>query len=114
MKYIHFPTLALHGLLLILARLLLNDSHDGFLVAAGLLLAGHVIWSCCSRRSLLPSHLIGCAVQAAFFGLGIIEVSRGPFGLGGGEFGLFFYLIALGISAVLEAFIGIIRYYRKK
>lgn len=111
MKHIHFPTLLLHGLLLVLAKLLMNDIPDGFLWAAGMLLVGHLIWSCVSTRSLAVSHLLGCGIQALVFRFGLIEADNGAFGLGGGGFALFFYLIALGGSAVLEAVIGIVRYY---
>lgn len=95
MKYIHFPTLLLHGGLLILARLLLNDYPDGFLVIAGISLASHVVWACISRRSPGLSHLLGCCVQYLVFRFGVIAVSGGAFGLGGGGFALLFYQFAL-------------------
>ena len=114
MKFIHFPTLILHGLLLMLAGLLLNDYTDGFLVIAGLALACHMVWDCISRRSLSLSHLLGCVVQYFVFRFRVITVSIGAFGLGGGELGLFFYQIALGATFLMEALIDLIKYRRNQ
>ena len=112
MKHIHFPTLVLHILIPVLARLTMNTYSDAFLfLAAGLLLA-HLLWCCLSSRNLLPSHLLGCLFQAAVFGTGLIQADSGFMGLGGGGFALFFYTIALGISAVLEVVITIFRHCR--
>lgn len=113
MKYIHFPTLALHAALLVLARLLLVHYPDSFLFLGATLLFAHVIWAAMSRRQMAPAYLLGCALQAAAFGFGLIAVSRGSFGLGGGEFARFFYLIALAGAAVIEAAIGIVKHLNK-
>ena len=114
MKWIHIPTLVFHGLLLILARLLMNDYADAFLIIAGIALAAHLIWCCCGERNIAPSHLLGCCIQAVVFRLGIISADSGFMGLGGGEFAFFFYNIALLLSGLLELCVGIFRFRMKK
>jgi len=112
MKHLHFPTLLMHLILPALAAVTINHYHDGFLLFALIVLTVHAI--CCARteRNLLPSHLLGTALQLALFALGAIEVHSGAFGLGGGEFALFFYQIGLTVSCVIELFIGLIKWTR--
>ena len=112
MKHIHFPTLALHGVLLVLAQGLLTHYPDAFLLPAIGALVLHLLWCCRSKRPLALSHLLGCAVQGAAFALGIIEVGSRAFGLGGGEFARFFYLLALASSAIIELVVGLFKYFR--
>lgn len=108
MKRIHIPTVIFHGILLLLAKLLLDDYQDGFLLAAGILLAGHLIAAWVCPGSFGFTHLLGCGVQFLAFRLDLI----GPFsGLGSG-LSLFFYQIALAASAVLEVLIALIKLRR--
>lgn len=109
MQYIHFPTLLFHGGLVLLAQLTINHYHDAFLSIGVLLLVVHAVWAIRSKKWLMPSHLLGCAAQFAVFATGLIEVHSGAFGLGGGEFALFFYQCALGISAFVELLIGLLK-----
>ena len=114
MKFIHIPTLIFHGLLLILARLMMNDYADAFLIIAAIALAAHLVWCCCGKGNIAPSHLLGCCIQALVFRLGIITADSGFMGLGGGEFAFFFYNIALLLSAPLELAVGFFRFRTKK
>ena len=114
MKVIHIPTLFLHGGLLVLAGLMLNDYSDGFLLIAGLVLIGHVVLTCVSRRSLSLTHLLGCGFQYLIFRFGLITVGSGAFGLGGGGFALFFYQLALGATALMEVLIDLFKYRRNR
>ena len=104
MKYIHYPTLLLHGALLLLAKLLLGDYQDGFLLTAVILLLGYLILGFVSRRPLSPSHLLGCAIQFLVFRSGLIAAT----GLGSG-LALFFYQIALAASAAALVLTDLIR-----
>ena len=112
MKLVHIPTLLMHLALAALAAVTINDYHDGFLLCALIVLTAHAIWSARTERNLLPSHLLGTALQLALFALGLIEVHSGAFGLGGGEFALFFYQIALAVSCVIELPIGLYKWTR--
>ncbi len=112
MKYIHIPTLALHGGILILASLTLDHYPDTFLALGVPALIGHLIWAIRSKKRLGISHLLGCAAELAIFSLGLIEYSSG--GLSGSEFALFFYQIALGVSAALESLVMIYRLFHKQ
>ena len=76
MKYIHFPTLALHGLNMILAFALIHEYSDVFLFCAIAVLIVHVIWCCISPKPLTHTHLLGCLLQALFFA-GRIDVRKG-------------------------------------
>lgn len=111
MKHIHFPTLVLHALNILLAFFTIHDYPGAFLTVGGLLLFIHVIWCCISTRKLTLSHLLGCSIQALFFT--VFDVNSGAFGLGGGEFALLFYLIVLAGSAVIELGVGIYKYFRQ-
>ena len=110
MKRIHYPTLLMHAALLLMAKLMLQHYQDGFLIAAGLLLCVHVICSCFSTRSPLLTHLLGTAIQAAVFAVGVIGI---PSNLGSG-LALLFYQIALGATVLLEAVIALIRSHFKR
>lgn len=113
MRYLHIPTLLIHGALLLLAALTINDYPDAFLVAAFLGLAAQLLLSSRRIRTALPCHLFGCAVQFAAFNLDLIRVSSGSFGLGGGGFAELFYLLGLGISLVSEILIAVFRLKRQ-
>lgn len=113
MKYIHFPTLLYHAALMIFGALTINQYHDAFLPIAGLALLIHAAWCAESKHNLFPSHLLGCIAQFALYHLGIINVHSGAFGLGGGEFALFFYEIAMAASCILEAIICLVKWARK-
>ena len=110
MKYIHFPTLALHALNMILAFTLINDYSDAFLFSAIPLLFVHVIWCCISQKPLTHTHLLGCVLQVLLFS--VFDVHSGAFGLGGGEFALLFYMIALAGSAIAEIAIALYRHFK--
>ncbi len=110
MKYIHYPTLLFHGVLLLLAQMTIHDAPGFFLLASVVLLIFHAAGAAESKRVMAVSHTIGCAVQAAVFYFGIIDVNSGAFGLGGGEFALFFYGIALAVSFVIEWIIGALKW----
>ncbi len=109
MKHIHFPTLALHALNLTLACFTINDYPGTFLTIGTAVLFAHVIWCCISPKKLTLSHLLGCGIQAMFFT--IFDVNSGAFGLGGGEFALLFYAIALVGSAIIEIGVGIYKQF---
>ena len=109
MKHLHFPTLLMHLILPALAAVTINHYHDGFLLCALIVLTAHALWSARSARNLLPAHLLGTVLQLALFSLDVIEVHSGAFGLGGGEFALFFYQIALALSCIFETVIWLIR-----
>lgn len=109
MKHIHFPTLVLHAGLMLLAGLTMNDYADAFLVLGGIALICHIFWCGISRQLLFPAHLLGSVLQFTAHGCGLISVDSGAFGLGGGGFAQFFYLIALGLSLGIEAVITLIR-----
>lgn len=113
MKRIHYPTLFMHGVLLVMIRLLSYHYPDGFLVSAGLLLLCHVIWSCMSRRSLLLSHLVGCAMELMIFPTGLLSTANAPDSPGTG-LALLFYFAGLSLSLLLEAIIVIVRHFLHK
>lgn len=110
MKYIHFPTLALHALNMILAFALIHDYSDAFLFCSIAVLFVHVIWCCISPKPLTHTHLLGCVLQVLFFS--VFDVHSGAFGLGGGEFALLFYMIALAGSAIIEIAIGLYKHMK--
>lgn len=113
MKHIHFPTLAMHILLLLLARLTINHYHDFFLGVSVAVLTAHVIWAFKSKRDFHTSHTLGMILQlfAGYFGW--VRISNGAFGLGGGEFAWFFYEIALAVSFVCHSILRIVRMIKK-
>ena len=110
MKYIHFPTLAFHGLNMILAFALIHEYSDVFLFCAIAVLIVHVIWCCISPKPLTHTHLLGCLLQALFFA--VFDVNSGAFGLGGGELALLFYMIALAGSVIAEIAIGLYKHFK--
>ena len=110
MKYIHFPTLPLHGLNMILAFALIHEYSDAFLFCAIAVLFVHVSWCCISPKPLTHTHLLGCVLQVLFFS--VFDVHSGAFGLGGGEFALLFYMIALAGSAIIEIAIGLYKHMK--
>lgn len=112
MKYVHLPTLLYHAVLTIFGALTINQYHDAFLPIAGFALLIHAAWYAESKHNMLPAHIIGCAAQFALYQLGIIHVHSGAFGLGGGEFALFFYEIAMAVSCILEAIICLVKWAR--
>ena len=109
MKYIHFPTLLLHGGLLVFAHAAINHYHDAFLLVSIAALILHAVWSARSKKQMAISHALGCAAQFAVFQFGLIDVNSGAFGLGGGEFALFFYEIALIASLFAAVIIGLFK-----
>lgn len=113
MTYIHFPTLLLHLALTILGAVTINDYHDGFLLVAIVLLLLHAVWYARSKHNMLPAHIFGCIAQFFLYHLDVIDVHSGAFGLGGGEFALFFYEIAMALSCILEAIIALIKWARE-
>lgn len=113
MKRIHIPTLLMHGVLLVLIRLLSYHYPDGLLVSASVILLCHLVFSCISRRSLFLSHLLGCAMELIVYPTGLLYPTDAPVPLGTG-LALLFYFIGLGISLLLEAVIATIRYYRNQ
>lgn len=119
-KWFHIPTFAVHGLLLLSAACTINHYHDFFLISSAILLMGYLIY--CARTvwkrnnplAILVSYGLGVLVQFFAFHTGLINVHSGAFGLGGGEFALFFYEIALGISCVIVLLISLITALIKK
>lgn len=112
MKCIHFPTLIFHGAMLLFAALTINGYPGTFLPVAAVALILHAIWCARSRQPMAWTHIPGCAVQFFIFLTGLIDVNSGAFGLGGGEFALFFHYINLTVSCCVELVIGLFR--RKK
>ena len=113
MKSVHIPTLIFHAALTVFGALTLNHYHDAFLSIAALALLVHAVWCARSKQNMLPAHLIGCAAQFVIYQFGIINVHSGAFGLGGGEFALFFYEIAMAISCVIELVIWLVKLMKK-
>ena len=113
MKYTHLPTLLFHAALTLFGALTINQYHDAFLPIAALALLAHAIWYARSKHNMLPAHLLGCAAQFALYQLGVITVHNGAFGLGGGEFALFFYEIAMAISCIIELVIWLVKLSKK-
>ena len=113
MKTIHLPTLLFHAALAIFGALTINDYPGTFLPIAALALLFHAAWYAESKHNMLPAHLFGCAAQFALYQLGVITVHNGAFGLGGGEFALFFYEIAMAISCIIELIIWLVKLARK-
>lgn len=109
MTYIHFPTLLLHIGLTVFGAITINHYHDAFLLIAVLILIMHAVWASRSRHKMWPAHLFGCAIQFALYHLDVIDVHSGAFGLGGGEFALFFYEIAMLLSCIIELMIGLVK-----
>lgn len=113
MKYIHVPTLIIHGLLLVLAGTVIHDYPDFFLGFSILILIFHTGWAIESDRNFLPAHAIGTAVQLLAERLGLLSFAGGFYGMGS-SFGWFFYCIALVFSLVLHLLIGIAKASRRK
>ena len=110
MKHIHFPTLAMHTLLLLLARLTINDYPDFFLGFSVIMLTTHIIWAFKSRRDFHTAHTLGILLHLLVEAFGWMKISSGSFGLGGGEFAWFFYGIALAVSFAVHSIIRMIRW----
>ena len=108
MKRFHFPTLLLHILLLLLARLTLGDYPDFFLGAAIPLLVIHAVWAACSADDFLPAHCMGLCLYTLSQTFGLL-----PDSLGGG-FAWFFYGIALAVSFAVLSIIRIVRWFRAR
>lgn len=106
-RYIHIPTLLLHGLLLLNAAFAINEYSDYFLVSSLIALAIYCIYILRQIRkevspiSICGSFILGALVQFIVFRCGIINVHSGAFGLGGGEFALLIYGFAMVISCVV-------------
>ena len=113
MKRIHFPTLAMHILLLLLARLTISDYPGFFLGCAIVVLILHVGLAIESKHSFLTAHLLGMGLYLLAPTIGLVNPDSGAFGLGGGGFAWFFYGIALAVSFVIICIIDIVRMIRK-
>lgn len=113
MTYIHFPTLLMHIAMAVFGTLTINHYHDAFLLVAVLVLLIHAIWYARSKHSMFPAHVFGCITQYFLYRLDIIDVHSGAFGLGGGEFALFFFEIAMAVSCIIELVIWLIKLPRK-
>lgn len=116
----HFPTLLLHLALLFDANLTINNFPGFFLPSALVILIAYFI--CIARRiragagwkGILLTFYAGFLLQLWIFESGIIDVNSGAFGLGGGEFALFFYQTGLGIAAILMPLIAALFVPRKE
>ena len=108
MKRFHFPTLAMHLLLLLLARYTINDYPDFFLGTSILVLIFHIVWAIESRRNFLIAHCMGIFLYRLSEMLGFVQIGSGFFGMGG-DFAWFFYGVALAISFVIHSIIRILR-----
>ena len=113
MKYIHVPTLIIHGLLLVLAGTVIHDYPDFFLGFSILILIFHTGWAIESDRNFLPAHAIGTAVQLLAERLGLLTFAGGFYGMGS-EFGWFFYCIALVFSLAIQLVVALIKARRRK
>lgn len=111
MKYIHFPTIAMHALLLMLVQLTIRNYPDGFLVASVVILIGHIIYSAASRRPIVPVHTALCVLQIVLLYPGLIPTGSAPLSMGS-DLALFFYQIALAVSCAFEVPIWLLK--RKK
>ena len=113
MKRIHFPTLLMHLLLLLMAGLLLRDYPGFFLGVSILVLLFHAAWSLESKKNLLLAHYLGAGLYLLAQPLGLVTTGGGFYGMGSG-FGWFFYGIALACSLALETVIAVVRFYRSQ
>lgn len=114
MTYIHFPTLLLHIALTIFGAVTINQYHDAFLLVAVLVLLAHAIWYARSKHNMFPAHIFGCITQFFLYHLDVIDVHSGAFGLGGGEFALFFYEIAMFLSCIIELIIWLTKLHPRR
>lgn len=114
MKHIHFPTLAMHFTLLLLARLTINDYPDFFLVVSIAVLTAHIIWAFKSRQSFLYTHCLGMFLHGLSQTFGWVTISNGAFGLGGGGFAWFFYGIALAVSFAVLSILSLVRWIKAR
>ena len=114
MKYIHFPTLIMHILLIVFAATALNDYPDLFLCVSIPVLILHLIWAFRSTQDFHTAHCVGMILHILAAALGIVRGDSGAFGLGGGGFALFFFNVALGISFAAISLIRIVRYIKQK
>ena len=112
MKRFHYPTLIMHILLILFAVLALNDYPDLFLGVSLLVLIAHIAWVIEINGHYFTAHGLGIALHTLVQHLGIIRGDQGGFGLGGRDFALFFFDIALAVSFAVICIIGIIRFCR--
>lgn len=113
MKHIHYPTLIMHLMLLLLAMVTIGDYPDFFLGAAVLVLILHAAWAIKSSKNLLPAHYLGSVLYLLAKPLGLITIEGGFWSMGS-DFGWLFYVFALIASLALETVIALIRYARSK
>lgn len=113
-RYIHIPTLLFHGLLVLNAAVAINDYSDYFLVSSLIVLVLYcifIVWQI--RKNTSPtricySYTMGALLQYILFSREVIQVHSGAFGLGGGEFALLIYGIAMVISCITVLLIALI------
>ncbi len=113
MKYIHFPTIILHILILLLARLTINDYPGFFLCCADVLLLFHFVWAIVSKKTFVIPNGIALGLYVLAESLGIVVINNGFFGMGGG-FAWFFYGIALLVSFAAHCILWTIRRIRAR
>ena len=112
MKHIHLPTLIMHILLILFARLTLNEYPALFLGISALALLLHIAWVAGIKGAYFPANSLGLLLHILVQVLGFIRGDSGAFGLGGGGFALFFFDIALGANFLIVGIVSIVRWYR--
>lgn len=108
MKALHLPTLGMHLLLLLLARLTIFNYPDFFLGCAIVVLILHLGWAFASRGNFLLAHAAGLGLYLLAKPLGLISTGTGFYGMGS-EFAWLFYGVALAVSLVIQIILRIIR-----
>ena len=108
MKKLHIPTLVMHLLLLLLARLTLRDYPDFFLGCAIVVLILHLGWAIESKGNFLLAHGAGLGLYLLAKPLGLIFTGSGFSGMGG-EFGWLLYGAALAVSLAVHCIVNLIR-----
>lgn len=109
MKRLHLPTLGMHLLLLLLARLTISNYPDFFLGCAIVVLILHLGWAIESKGNFLLAHIAGLGLYLLARPLGLITIDGRFYGMGS-DFAWLFYGIALAVSLVIQI---ILRFVRK-
>ncbi len=113
MKRLHLPTLLMHLLLLLLARLTIGDYPDFFLGCAIVVLILHVGWAIETKQNFLISHCMGIGLYLLAKPLGLVSIGGGFYGMGS-DFGWLFYGVALLVSFALLCLLALFRLIRAK
>ena len=110
MKHFHCPTLIMHIILIVFAVLTLNNYPDFFLGVSLFVLLVHIAWVIEVKGNYFTAHGLGILLHFLAQRLEIFRSDSGAFGLGGGDFALFFFHIGLAVSFAVICIVGIFRF----